>query len=177
MTSDLLRELEENIEKLSNPQNIETIELASRKSAEIREFLQEIELLRKDWETIKNQDCALQYLEVLYHTVKSFKEQKSSLHLDEERQRALQERMKELSELILEIEYFGDSDTLTIYTRLDERSMIDMSEEIRIGFDARGRPAGITIENAAELLKPHLLEAMLELGEPPQDEQPGPQQT
>ena len=169
MTNDLIRELEESIEKLRNPQNAEIIESARRKSGEIRDFLNEIELLRKDWKTIGNQDFALQYLEVLYHAVKSFKEQKGSSYLDEERRKALQERLQELSDLKLEIGYYGDSDTLTISTGLDEHSMIDMSEDVQIGFDARGRPAGITIENAAALLKPHLLEAMLELGEPPQD--------
>ena len=168
MTNDLIRELEESLEKLRNSQNAEIIESARQKSAEIRDFLNEIELLRKDWKIIGDQNRALQYLEILYHAVKSFKEQKASLRLDEERQRLLEERLKELSGFKLEIEYYGDSDTLTISTGLDEHSMMDMSEDMQIGFDVRGCPSGITIENAAVLLKPHLLEAMLELGNPPQ---------
>ena len=169
MTNDLLRELEESIEKLRDPQNIEALDLARQKSGEIQKFFNEIELLRKDWKTIESWDYALRYLETLHYAVKSFQEKKSSLQLDEDRREILQERLKELSSLELAIEYYADSDTLVISNGLDEHSTIDMSEEVLIGFDVRGRPSGITVENATALLKPHLLEAMLAPGQQPSD--------
>ena len=56
----------------------------------------------------------------------------------------------------LQISYFGDTDTLSLWNRQPAWSADDVAQNLIIDLDASGRPVGLTLEHAAKLLLPLL---------------------
>lgn len=84
-------------------------------------------------------------------------------------QQAIAQTIENRAAQQLEIRYDPQSDTLTISNGLATAAAADLSEEIQTEYAPNGQPAGIIIDNAAQLLKPHLLKAMLQLETTPQE--------
>ena len=139
--------------------------------------LEQVDALSQEYQWfLEKAQPALERVDALAKAYQRFHELKNHPLFPELSRRAMERAMEERAASRLEFHYDRESDTLTISNGREVVSSHDLSEEILAEFDSWGRPAGFVIDCAAELLKPHLLEAMLGLGEPPQDAQPRPPQ-
>ena len=130
--------------------------------------LEQVDALSQEYQWFLEQAApALERVDALAKAYQRFHELKKHPLFPELSRRAMERAMEERADSRLEFHYDHESDTLTISNGREVASSDDLSEEILAEFDAWGRPAGFVIDCAAELLKPHLLEAMLDLGEPP----------
>ena len=134
--------------------------------------LEQVDALSQEYQWfLEKAQPALERVDALTRAYQRFHELKNHPLFPELSRRAMERAMEERSDSRLEFHYDRESDTLTISNGREVVSSHDLSEEILAEFDAWGRPAGFVIDCAAELLKPHLLEAMLGLSEPQQDAQ------
>lgn len=105
----------------------------------------------------------LDRIDALERAHQKFQELKRHPRFAEISRQAIAQAMEKRSANQLDFHYDRESDTLTISNGLKPASSADLSEEILAEFDRDGRPAGFVIDGAAQLLKPYLLEAMLQL--------------
>ena len=56
----------------------------------------------------------------------------------------------------LDISYYSDTDTLSVWNGKPAREADDVAENLTIDLEASGSPVGLTLEHAAELLLPFL---------------------
>ena len=131
--------------------------------------------LAKEYQRFYEQvQTALERVDALDQAHQHFQELKQHPLFAEFSKQAIQRAMEERAASQLDFHYDRESDTLTVSNGREVVSSADLSEEILAEFDSSGRPAGFIIDGAAELLKPYLLEAMLQMdAAPPPSAGPG----
>ena len=133
-----------------------------------------LELAKEYQRFFERAQSALERVGALEQAHQSFQELKQHPFFAEFSQQAIGQVMAERADCQLDFHYDRESDTLAISNGREVVSSADLSEEILAEFDRGGRPAGFVIDGAAELLKPYLLEAMLQMdSEPPSAPAPG----
>lgn len=138
-----------------------------KKYEEMRNALPSPEEMRR---LLEQAQPGLDRIDALEQAHQKFQELKTHPRFAEISRQAIAQAMEKRFALQLDFHYDRESDTLTISNGLKPVSSADLSEEILAEFDSDGRPAGFVIDGAAQLLKPYLLEAMLQLdSELPQD--------
>ena len=123
-------------------------------------LLQKYEEMRR---LLEQAQPGLDRIDALEQAYQQFQELKTHPRFAEISRQAIAQAMEKRFALQLDFHYDRESDTLTISNGLKPASSADLSEEILAEFDSNGRPAGFVIDGAAQLLKPYLLEAMLQL--------------
>ena len=140
--------------------NPDDARLLWQKYEEMRNALPSPEEMRR---LLEQAQPGLDRIDALERAHQQFQELKTHPRFAEISRQAIAQAMEKRSAQQLDFHYDRESDTLPISNGLKPASSADLSEEILAEFDSSGRPAGLVIDGAAQLLKPYLLEAMLYL--------------
>ena len=133
----------------------------------LEQYQPALELAKEYQRFYEQAQTALERVDALDQAYQHFQELKQHPLFAEFSRPAIQQAMAERAARQLDFYYDRESDTLTISNGREVVSSADLSEEILAEFDGSGRPAGFVIDGAAELLKPYLLEAMLQMDAAP----------